>query len=103
MHSLRRHLLPWYGRNDCVPVSMQNMEGVNSMHTVCVTNVLVYCDGNFALVHLVDRLRLHGLAVHIALLIQDLLKRVVFPSKDVITVISISGASKVSFLMPLCL
>jgi len=67
------------------------------MHTTCVANVLVYRLGDFALVHLLDRLRLHRLAIDIALFIQDLLKRVVFPSEDVITMVSISSAWNCQF------
>ena len=62
------------------------------MRTVLITDILINRLRNFTLVHLLNGLRLHRLALNIALFIQDLLKRVILPPEYVIPMISISSA-----------
>jgi hypothetical protein len=85
------HVLPWYSRDDCSRVSMPGMN-VKGDITVGVPNILVNRLSNFALVHILDRLRSHRLAVDIALFIQNLLKRIVLPPEYVVAMVPIPSA-----------
>jgi hypothetical protein len=56
---------------------------------VIIANVFNDLARDTASIHRLDALRLHARTSNIALLIHDLLKRIVFPAEDVVTVVSV--------------
>lgn len=56
--------------------------------TVIVPNILDNFPRNTTRIHLLDSLRSHGRTPHIALLIHNLLQRVVLPAENVVAVVT---------------